>query len=68
MDEMQLLAEPDTERREKFASAVAATNTSIQRPPRTILETGLPFVFLVELAVKILFLRDWCGCRNWPTT
>ena len=57
MNDMQMLADHDTERRDKFAAAVANANTSLQRPPRTVHETGLPFVFLVELAVKILFLR-----------
>ena len=30
---------------------------SFPRAPRTVEETGLPFLFLVELAVKVLFLR-----------
>ena len=32
-----------------------------KRAPRTVEETGLPFLFLVELLVKILFLRGQVG-------
>ena len=32
-----------------------------RRAPRTVEETGLPFLFLVELLVKILFLRGQVG-------
>ena len=32
-----------------------------KRAPRTVEETGLPFLFLVELLVKILFLRGQIG-------
>lgn len=52
-----MLIESKAERMEMFAAATAAASTFIPRPPRTVNETGLPFVFLVELAVKVLFLR-----------
>jgi energy-coupling factor transporter ATP-binding protein EcfA2 len=57
---MNSLIESRTERTELFAAAAAAaaaTSTFIPRPPRTVNETGLPFLFLAELTVKILFLR-----------
>lgn len=57
MSDTHMLAESKAERMEMFAAATAAANTLIPRPPRTVNETGLPFVFLVELAVKVLFLR-----------
>ena len=31
--------------------------SSLPRSPRTVVETGLPFLFLVELLAKVLFLR-----------
>ncbi|MBZ2208547.1 ATP-binding protein [Massilia sp. R798] len=41
-----------------FAAATkAAASAFVPPPPRTVNETGLPFIFLVELAVKVLFLR-----------
>lgn len=52
-----MLIESRTEREEIFAAVAAAADTYVPRPPRTIHETGLPFLFLAELAVKILFLR-----------
>ena len=57
MDDTNMLIESKRERIEMFAAATAAANTLVPRPPRTVNETGLPFVFLVELAVKVLFLR-----------
>ena len=57
MDETHMLVESKTERMKMFAVATAVADTFVPRSPRTINETGLPFVFLVELAVKVLFLR-----------
>ena len=31
------------------------------RAPRNVAETGLPFLFLVELLVKVMFLRGQIG-------
>lgn len=36
---------------------IGVLDTVLPRAPRTIEETGLPFLFLVELAAKVLFLR-----------
>lgn len=54
---MDTLIESKIERAKLFAAATVAADTSIPRPPRSIHETGLPFLFLAELTVKILFLR-----------
>ena len=49
-----MLTEVNTDR---MAMGLEAVATSLPRAPRTPEETGLPFLFLVELVTKVLFLR-----------
>ena len=43
------------------APADGSVTPAMQRAPRNVAETGLPFLFLVELLVKVMFLRGQIG-------
>ena len=44
-----------------FASGAGTSQRALPPAPRTVQDTGLPFIFLVELAVKTLFLGGQLG-------
>ena len=44
-----------------FASGAGTSQRALPPAPRTVQDTGLPFSFLVELAVKTLFLGGQLG-------
>lgn len=53
---MNTIAEPAETRSNAHTVPPVPTRTPLPPAPRTVSETGLPFLFLVELTVKTLFL------------
>ena len=56
MDTIEMPAGSASRSRDAFAPGSATAQCALPPAPRTVQDTGLPFIFLVELAVKTLFL------------